>query len=530
MPSRKQEKQIRDVMTLRQLAMSAILAESARDMSILTANEALSKLQRDRYAVATAEGVTEKIYQNYVKDLNRGGTSCIERVVKDIGDGKVKVTTSRTFVPWLNDMTKRESAEIITLLGDAERNGLYPYATARELKDYFKGTNHNAMTAARTEAAKIRNDARSQSFIDSGVKYVEYVTAGDELVRPEHAMRNGKIYRHEDAPWIGEYNCRCLLVPADYKVEEKGAEVTPDDAEVLDKEALMAREPTQAKTPSPDAEPAPAERAQSDYGGDAMTAAEVAELVNNTSNFKELNKVMSTIFDGTILSKAITRKCGFDVVKKEVGQMSRLVEDVPAVRNIFDAQVVETVSKDAVMAVSPTGTGPKVTLKFNPKFINNLYDEFLRVTGRLVETNAERHGHPLGASLTRDSMTHESGHGLLHYALWEKYGGDMMKIYYNEWLPISETDQLLGLYSFRTNTFSAQLVRTSFEAVRDKYGKDSTLIQAVEDLSRYATTNVNECVAEAYSDYYANFEKAKPLSIEIVTRLNKMINTGDYTL
>ena len=94
MPSRKQEKQIRDVMTLRQLAMSAILAESARDMSILTANEALSKLQRDRYAVATAEGVTEKIYQNYVKDLNRGGTSCIERVVKDIGDGKVRVTTS----------------------------------------------------------------------------------------------------------------------------------------------------------------------------------------------------------------------------------------------------------------------------------------------------------------------------------------------------------------------------------------------------------------------------------------------------
>ena len=262
MPSRKQEKQIRDVMTLRQLAMSAILAESARDMSILTANEALSKLQRDRYAVATAEGVTEKIYQNYVKDLNRGGTSCIERVVKDIGDGKVRVTTSRAFVPWLNNMTKRESEEIITLLGDAERNGLYPYATARELKDYFKGTNHNAMTAARTEAAKIRNDARSQSFIDSGVKYVEYVTAGDELVRPEHAMRNGKIYRHEDAPWIGEYNCRCLLVPADYKVEEKEAEVTPNDAEILDKEALMTREPTQTKTPSPDAEPTPINPAQ----------------------------------------------------------------------------------------------------------------------------------------------------------------------------------------------------------------------------------------------------------------------------
>lgn len=527
MPTRKQEKQIRDVMTLRQLAMSAILAESARDMSILTASEALSKLQRDKYAVATAEGVTEKIYQNYVKDLNRGGTTCIERVVKDIGDGKVKVTTSRAFVPWLNDMTKRESAEIITLLGDAERNGVYPISAAKELKKYFIDTNHNAMTAARTEAAKIRNDARSQSFIDSGVKYVEYVTAGDELVRPEHAMRNGKIYRHEDAPWIGEYNCRCLLVPADYKVEDKGATVTPNDAEILDVAALTPK--ATAPTQSVPADAAPTERAQSDYGGNVMTASEVTELVNSTNNFDELNNVMSTIFDGTILSKVITRKCGFDVVKKEVGQMSRLVEDVPAVRNIFDAQVIETASKDAVMAIRPTGTGPKVTLKFNPAYISNEFDDFLRETGKLFETNVDLHGHPLGASITRDSMTHESGHGLLHYALWNKYDGDMLKIY-NEWIPISETDQLLGLYSFRTNTFSAQLVRTSFEAVRDKYGKDDTLIHAVLDLSQYATTNVNECIAEAYSDYYANFEKAKPLSIEIVTRLNKMINTGDYTL
>ena len=37
------------------------------------------------------------------------------------------------------------------------------------------------MTAARTEASKIRNDARSASFEESGVRYVEYVTAGDEV-------------------------------------------------------------------------------------------------------------------------------------------------------------------------------------------------------------------------------------------------------------------------------------------------------------------------------------------------------------
>ena len=89
------------------------------------------------------------------------------------------------------------------------------------------------MTAARTEASKIRNDARSASFEESGVQYVEYVTAGDELVRPEHAARNGKIYEHKNSPMMGEINCRCLLTPADYKVNRKGAKVTESDAEYL---------------------------------------------------------------------------------------------------------------------------------------------------------------------------------------------------------------------------------------------------------------------------------------------------------
>jgi len=70
------------------------------------------------------------------------------------------------------------------------------------------------------------------------VKYVEYITAGDERVRPEHEQRDGKIYPIDKAPFIGEYQCRCILTEADYAVEEEGAKVEEDDGIIMSKEAL----------------------------------------------------------------------------------------------------------------------------------------------------------------------------------------------------------------------------------------------------------------------------------------------------
>lgn len=233
MPSKKQEEEIAGIMKLRQTAMAAILAEAAKQMSAVATEETLAKLVRDKYTVAVWDGITDDMIAEYTSTLLRGGTDCIERVLSREPDGMIRATTRKTFVPWLADMTADDTRNIITMIGDAERAGAHPRDIARNLKGYFEGTQHQAMTAARTEASKIRNDARSSAMQRNGVRYVQYQTAGDDLVRPEHAMRDGKIYRHEDAPWMGEYNCRCVLSPADYLVEEKGAEVTESDAEYL---------------------------------------------------------------------------------------------------------------------------------------------------------------------------------------------------------------------------------------------------------------------------------------------------------
>ena len=236
MVSKQQQTQIDKLMRLRQTAMATIYARAAREMAMVASQEVLSGLAQTGYTAASAQGITDKIVSDYTWNILNGGTDCIERVIALQSNGMYKTTTRQTFVPWLADMSVRDTSNIITLIGDAEKAGVHPRQIAKELEGYFEGTRHNAMTAARTEASKIRNDARSASFEESGVQYVEYVTAGDELVRPEHAMRNGKIYEHRSAPMLGEFQCRCLLVPADYKVNRKGAKVTESEAEYLTKD------------------------------------------------------------------------------------------------------------------------------------------------------------------------------------------------------------------------------------------------------------------------------------------------------
>ena len=231
--NKKQAEEIEEVMYLHQIALAEILSASATETVAISSAEALRLLRRGKYTIAEWEGINDRIIEEYSARLNEGGSMCVDRVLEELPGGKVAVSTRRVFIPWLSDMRKRESAEIITLIAEAEAAGVHPRNIAKQLEDKFAGTAHNALTAARTEAQKLRADARSEYFREAGVEYVQYIAAMDERTRPEHAARNGKIYRHSDAPWLGEYNCRCTLAPADYLVNRKGAKVEESQVEIL---------------------------------------------------------------------------------------------------------------------------------------------------------------------------------------------------------------------------------------------------------------------------------------------------------
>ena len=64
---------------------------------------------------------------------------------------------------------------------------------------------------------------RLDTFKKNGIKYVMWVTQGDEKVCKECRERNGKIYPLSEYPGKAHYNCRCWLVPVLKKEGNNGA-------------------------------------------------------------------------------------------------------------------------------------------------------------------------------------------------------------------------------------------------------------------------------------------------------------------
>ena len=241
MPTDEQQKLIEEVLADRQEAIAAALIEEAETLVPVAVQSTLGELRRrtaDKFTRQIVAGITKEQVAAYRAQVAKGGTDIIERIVKDLGDGRASVTTRRTFKPWLADMATRDQEEILRIIGEGQRDGMHPYQIARELRGYFDGTAHNAVTAARTEAQKIRTDARVATYRETGVRHLEYIAVGDDKTRPEHAARDGKIYPIEKAPWLGEPNCRCTLIDADYRVEEEGAAVEESDSITLTLEEL----------------------------------------------------------------------------------------------------------------------------------------------------------------------------------------------------------------------------------------------------------------------------------------------------
>ena len=243
MPTDEQRKAIEEVLADRQEAIAAALIEEAETLVPVAVQSTLGELRRmvaDKFTRQIVEGITKEQVAAYRAQVAKGGTDIVERIVKDHGDGRASITTRRTFKPWLADMATRDQEEILRIIGEGQRGGMHPHQIARELRGYFDGTEHNAVTAARTEAQKIRTDARVATYLKTGVHYLEYIAVDDGKARPDHLARDGKIYPIDKAPWLGEPNCRCTLIDADYRVEEEGAAVEESDSITLTPEELEA--------------------------------------------------------------------------------------------------------------------------------------------------------------------------------------------------------------------------------------------------------------------------------------------------
>ncbi|MFA6997252.1 MAG: minor capsid protein [Defluviitoga sp.] len=221
------------------LALTVNAEVIAYDSASSTLKE-IAAMRRTKFTKAKVDGITDAIVKDYKAGIKKGGSYCVEPIYEDLGNGYIRATTKQTFVPWLDDFSDEQRDAVMKIFIEGEKEGVYPLEMAKQVEEYFAGTRHRAQTAARTESQKIAQTARIDGYKESDVKYVQYITAADGEVRPTHEARHLKIYPINKAPWIGEYNCRCILTEADFVVEEEGAKVETDDSVIIRKEEVFA--------------------------------------------------------------------------------------------------------------------------------------------------------------------------------------------------------------------------------------------------------------------------------------------------
>jgi HK97 family phage portal protein len=125
--------------------------------------------------------------------------------------------------------------KISDAIADGYKNTFTPQQFAKAVKEAISDTGeirkNQARTIARTETGIISSTARQEAFEDEGIKYKQWVTAGDEKVRESHVEENGNIVDvDEEFPVTGLMHpcdpdgepeevicCRCVEVSAESK-------------------------------------------------------------------------------------------------------------------------------------------------------------------------------------------------------------------------------------------------------------------------------------------------------------------------
>lgn len=335
-------------------AIKGQLLANAQAIAVMSVNETAQLLKQAGINLLTqrqdVQKLVTKLVNDYANNLAKGGSMCVERLVRQVTPTTAEITPKHVFVSWLDDLQKEVVQEVTDIITHDYAAGIHPYGTTEKLRDYLLRPKHRFEVAARTEAQKLRTDAKVRMMQENGVHYVRYITAGDDRVRPEHQLRNNKIYRMEYAPWLGEYNCRCTLVPADRDVKQ-GATVTESATETVPLDQLSSIPST------------------SDYG--AVTKYQQGQLHQAIDAMipgkNDLPRLEGTY--GQVRFAGDVRKRLYD---SAVDYISNLESDIDIRRDVavggFDQEGLPTKSIDVA------GFGPAVVTEHQEKLLNEMLD------------------------------------------------------------------------------------------------------------------------------------------------------------
>lgn len=208
-----------------------------------------------------------------------------------------------------------------------------------------------------------------------------------------------------------------------------------------------------------------------------------------TKDVDELRKYMRDNYGIAVHSSA--DKVDFNVLRSVAGEIESIIKEFPQIAGPGIHELSGNESRPNAYA-SATLRG---SLQLNPKLLSDA-----DTLNKSYSDDVSSKWHPAGTTSV-NIASHEMGH-LLESALIFKnitepgYQGTMDRI--NAW---------------NKNRFATKIVGEAARIVKKtESGKGLKNNQLVEQISRYATKNRSEALAEAVADYRANGNNAQPLS------------------
>lgn len=138
------------------------------------------------------------------------------RVVEAAQSARVKAWATEN-AALIQSLDARMVGDVVRLVTRAAEDGTATRTLAAQIAERAEVSRSRAKVIARDQVGKLMSRASQERARAAGAGSYRWSSSKDERVRPEHAARDGKVFRWDDPPPGGhpgtEVLCRCVAVP-----------------------------------------------------------------------------------------------------------------------------------------------------------------------------------------------------------------------------------------------------------------------------------------------------------------------------
>lgn len=176
---------------------------------------------------AKVESVARNLSATNLKNVNGQLVQTVGlNVFNDIRTQAVRELFVSRNVDLIESIAQDEVKRVEQAVYQAAARGARHEDLAVDIQEATGVTDSKARFLARDQTAKLNSNLTQARQTSAGVQRYEWSTSRDERVRPEHAKREGQVFRWDDPPEGGhpgeDYNCRCTASPVFDDEDEMG--------------------------------------------------------------------------------------------------------------------------------------------------------------------------------------------------------------------------------------------------------------------------------------------------------------------